>query len=184
MKNIIIFSVGTPPAFTVPTTAENYWQERLACELSNTIFNLSDDSVTIDFAEESDLLANEQEIDQYISDVQAWADDVLVKKEEGGVMPAYPTAPVLSNNAAQLGLLNFLLKCSFGLELSLIKVGGGTNTKNLEAILKKALGYPNPSDPDDWFPVIEKLASQALAIYISKYGEFQDITYLSPEDEP
>lgn len=80
MKEIPIFTQGTPPPFNVPTSQGDYWLQRLCYEQSVDRYNANTQGITQKVIEAADLATLDTAIGSDVGDYLAWLDDFLNDK--------------------------------------------------------------------------------------------------------
>jgi hypothetical protein len=187
MKEQIIYSLGTPPAFTRDTSHEMYWTERVNYELSKMFSLLNTEGFNLIQPEQDDFDAVEESYDTFAADVGTWLDSLGEEPPEGGDLPALPSIPDLTALVAIFTgnpWIIFLVKTGIQILLYYIRKQreGGTDVSELTEILRQGLIMDLPGGAEG--AILEQLKRVPLHIVISKKDEYQDIYYTSqPEEE-
>lgn len=187
MKEQLIYSLGTLPAFGRTTDHEMYWTERVNYELSKMFSLLNTEGFTLIQPEQDDFDAVEEGYDTFATDVGAWLDSAVTASEEGDPIPALPAIPDLTSLVSIFTgnpWLLFLVKTGIQILLQYIrkKFDSDTDVDELAQILRKGLIMDLPGGSEG--AILEQLKRMPLHIVLSTKGEYEDFYYSSqPEEE-
>jgi len=187
MKEQLIYSLGTLPAFGRTTDHEMYWTERVNYELSKMFSLLNTEGFTLIQPEQDDFDAVEEGYDTFATDVGAWLDSAVTASEEGDPIPALPAIPDLTSLVSIFTgnpWLLFLVKTGIQILLQYIrkKFDSDTDVDELAQILRKGLIMDLPGGSEG--SILEQLKRMPLHIVLSTKGEYEDFYYSSqPEEE-
>ena len=195
MKSFIPFSLGSLGTFNVSSSADNYWQERVAHEMSYVLYQMSSNDITFSQEESSDMAALTSDAADFASALGTWLSGAVSAQSSGSSVPAIPTIPSLpmgfSPQAIAVWIGEMVLR--FALNWLFQKFNGNSDTGELADKLEKIFMIDDDGDKKS---VFEKgllsengsggfysnlwlLASQPIEIYINRSGNIEAVTFNS-----
>lgn len=115
MKEVTVYSLGEPPAFTKTTTDDMYWTERANYEYSMQRYLMNQQSMKLRDDEASDFNAMEESFDTWIISFKAWLD--AVGKGEKSNLPALPDITDVVAWISGQGWIVFAIKLAINIGL-------------------------------------------------------------------
>lgn len=195
MKSFTPYSLGAPSAFNVSPTADNYNQERLAYELSYTLYSMSDVSYDFSQEESSDVSTVLATADTFVSDVGDWLTSAVAAQVAGTSVPAIPGIGALVAGLSPQSIMIFVAQIVIRFVLAWLakKFDGSTETGELAALFEKGFFVEEGGErvsilerallseqvPGSFLSNLWLLANQPVEIMLNRTGEIESISFNS-----
>jgi len=181
MLEIDIASVGVLPSFTTPTTQENYWEERLACELSTMIRSMEQEGFKIRQPEDSDMTGFESSVSSFLASFDTWREDAVGASMSGLPIPAFPSLPAIPVAILQI-VLPTLIKLAINLAGKWLekKLDSTTEAQEIAQKIESLKDVVEKGLLDDINPdlaLMKMLSQRQIEIILSHFGTLEDFTY-------
>jgi hypothetical protein len=140
MKTIDIFTLGTPPAFQVDISSDNYWSERCAYEMSNMFHDAANEGFTLSQEEQSDLDSVLSGMTTFIGSLGTWTDSAVAAQSSGLPVPALPSLPEIIAGISLPPVVWYIGKMALEIVLTLLKkkFEGGNDFSELAGLFRAA----------------------------------------------
>ncbi|MEE9397506.1 MAG: hypothetical protein V3V31_10905 [Methylococcales bacterium] len=180
MLSQTIYSLGNPGTFDITDKDDpQYYIARFSHEMSVNFFNLQTAGFDFNQMETTDYSSLETVFNTYAGTLATWFDTAVQDAMDGDPIAAVPTAPNITTTIPWLGSnpwVSLLLRAGLDIVIRWLRktLDSDTDAEEITRVLRQALiGEIDSTE----FPLIELIASQAIQIIISKYGDYQDLIW-------